>query len=110
MDDNSPLNGHRSQFVSEALVEGEVFESTKRRAMVKRFCVRKQTPEEQRAWQRVYTLFIVDYFFENEYQNSQEINNSCVLLWLTEIKHLYSTSEDMPLGELRAVSDMVTLR
>jgi hypothetical protein len=88
--------------MSESVVAGEVFAITKRKS-VKRFCVRNQTPEEQRHWAMVYSLFICDFFFEANCLTSKELDDMVILRWITQIKGRYQRQGTMPLGELRAV-------
>ena len=88
-----------------AVVGGDVFKHKVRRPSLRKFSIRKTSPEEQRQWKHIHSTFIVDFFFAETNQTGQELDDAVAVLWDTHIKGKFSFDSDIAVGPVRAVKE-----
>lgn len=70
---------------------------------MRKFSIRKTSPEEQRQWKHIHSTFIVDFFFSETNQTGQELDEAVAVLWEAHIKGKFSLESEIAVGPVRAV-------
>jgi hypothetical protein len=84
-------------------VGGDVFKHKVRRPSLRKFSIRKTSPEEQRQWKLIHSTFIVDFFFAETNQTGQELDDAVAVLWEAHIKGKFTLESEIAMGPVRAV-------